>query len=175
LRSERDVTLLVVALALTAIMVAVIVARSVRADSSRAESRPVRPDGEAELWLGCADRLVLEAARVSADIAAIMATGPISALGDAALTSTTQELDELCVSTAALSATAPTTMDRRVVRGLGVQARALGDLLVREQQLRAADVPVSRIAGRDSVRELPKRVHQLELAIDDLKAHVQLL
>ena len=115
-----------------------------------------------------ADRLTAKPDRVP--------VGHLGELPTDQLRSFSVEFVELSGEVAALSATAPTTMDARVTRSLGTQVRLVGDVFDRELRRRDVFVDDPDLADvRPHADEVAARLRDLEVAVDDLRTHVELL
>ncbi len=104
-----------------------------------------------------------------------MASGPelLSQLPDGAIDALTSRTADYGSRVAALSASAPTVMDTRVCREVGVQVRTLGEVLEDERRARAQPDDDGRTrAGRDAAGPA---VEDLRVAVRDLRDHLELL
>ena len=88
------------------------------------------------------------------------------------------DLKEYHANIASVSATAPTAMDTRVCRELGIRTQALSDPYVRELRMREAlgDGAEHRPElAADPMQHPARRLEQFEVALRDLDEHVELL
>lgn len=115
-----------------------------------------------------ADRLIAHTGTIPGD--------PLDAADTEALGSVSEELAALSSDVAALSATAPTPMDARVSRSLGTRTQMLRDAYDRELRRREVfvhDPGLSQPAP--DVDQIIDRIREFELAVEDLRTHVELL
>lgn len=86
------------------------------------------------------------------------------------------EMTDFRARIAAVSATAPTAMDTRVCREVGVRAHALSDVYEREVRLREVFGGEDRSAlTGDTLQEPARRLEDFVAALRDLETHVELL
>ena len=160
--------LLVVLAVLAVVLTAVAVFRS----GSLVSMTP--PDGAGTGWLDRSQRLLATAAWLRTEMAALDANRSLTEFDTEELAMLSDAITAFCADAAAISSTAPTAMDGRVIRNLAVRARTLGDLLERELRRREVGLGTPRplTAGEHSLDE---HLHEFELAVDDLHTHVELL
>lgn len=162
-------TLLLGLLAAVAVVLVVVVVRS----SSRiAPSDP--STSRTSPWFARAHDVLRDADRLSAKLHG--EPGRLEVLDDDALRAISDEIVGFCREVAALSATAPTTMDARVARSVGTHARMLADVHDRELRRREVfpDQPIG-VHHRPDVDQVTDRLRQFEVAVEDLRTHVELL
>ena len=163
-------TVLVVLLAAIAVLLMVVaVLRSGRLTSSE-------PADVGGVWFERSRQLLLHAARLRTEVWEFESTRLLTEVEDETLASLSREFSAFCADAAALSATAPSSMDGRVIRNLGLRARAVGDLYEREVARREAYGGRRRPLDVDEVtNDLEGRLREFELAVADAHTHVELL
>ena len=164
------VALLVLALVVLALGVGFFVASAGRG-AGRGQTQPDRP----QEWFRSARAAVCDGDQLSRRIARCGDPVPTD-LPDEAVDDIVSELKEFNAQIAAISATAPTAMDTRVCREVGVCGHALCDVFDREVRLRQAFGAEDRstLAG-DMSRDPRRRLQEFDIALRDLETHVELL
>jgi hypothetical protein len=159
--------LVLLGIVVVALVVAVLVnGRMSPLDSSSPASSP---------WFERARQILDHADRLTA-IPQHVPGGRLGTLDEGQLRSISEQFVELSGEIAALSATAPTSMDARVSRGLGIQSRLVGELFDRELRRREVFVDDAGVQGdRPESDQVADRLREFELAVDDLRTHVDLL
>jgi hypothetical protein len=124
-------------------------------------------------WFEQARRLIDGAARLNE---LLSEDTQVEGLDDDHLASLTRELRGFCTDAAVLGATAPTMMDARVARSVGLRAQVIADRYERELRLREvyADGPVPPRTDEPGADQ-DLALHEFELAVGDLREHVELL
>lgn len=159
-------------LVLLAVLAVVLTALAVFRSGSLASMAP--PDDAGSAWLDRSRRLLATAAWLRTEMAALDANRSLTEFDAEALAMLSDAITAFCADAAAISSTAPTAMDGRVIRNLAVRARTVGDLLERELRLREVGLGMPRplAAGEQGLDE---HLHEFELAEADLRTHVELL
>ena len=133
------------------------------------------PIDTSEDWLDAARAALRDGDRLSTRVTASAERSP-SDLPDSVLADTVSEIKDFNARIAALSATAPTAMDNRVCREVGVRAHALCDVYERQLRLREAPGAEDRpTPAGDTLQDGRRRLDEFEVALHDLETHVELL
>ena len=159
-------------LVLLAVLVVVLTALAV----FRSGSLPsiATPDDAGGPWLDRSQRLLATAVALHTEMAVLDANRPLTEFDTDALAMLSHAITAFCADAAAISSTAPTAMDGRVIRNLAVRARTLGDLLERELRRREVGLGTPRPLAAGEL-SLDEHLHEFELAVADLHTHVELL
>lgn len=126
-------------------------------------------------WLDRARALVRDGHEL-ADVMADAVDRSPADLSDDAIFRVVADIENLNDHIAAVSATAPTAMDNRVCRVLGVRARGL--CAPYERELRVREVPGAERRAQfdsDTTQQPVQRLEEFEVALRDLHEHVELL
>lgn len=128
-----------------------------------------------EDWLRAARAVVHDGSRITGRITEEGERSPPD-LPDGVIGDIVSDMQHFGKRIAVVSATAPTAMDTRVCREVGVRAHSLANVYERELRVRGAfgAEPRSALAG-DTVHDPARRLEDFVVALHDLEEHVELL
>jgi hypothetical protein len=157
----------VVAVAALAIGAAIAAARN-QPDPGGGRSTP-------DLWLDRARGVVRSGYELAGAMSDAIRHSPTD-LSEDAIVQILADVKTYNADVAALSATAPTAMDTRVCRNVGVRARGLCDPYERELRAREALGAGQQTGfGSDTLQQPDRLLEEFEVALRDLDEHVELL
>lgn len=133
------------------------------------------PTDASESWLRAARAAVNDGCRISGRITE-EGDRSLPDLSDAVIDDIVSDMKHFGERIAVVSASAPTAMDTRVCREVGVRAHSLANVYERELRLRNAfdAEPRSTLAG-DTVHDPAGCLEEFIVALHDLEQHVELL
>ena len=126
----------------------------------------------ADPWLDQAAELTQTGRQLVEQIESVVETEAGLRSGESGAGLPTRQLDDFTHHLAELAARAPTIMDNRVCRSVGVQSHGLSEAL---RTRSCSSDTVGPNAERASVSDLRDRCSELDLALSDLDQHIQLL
>lgn len=133
-------------------------------------TQPTRDD--ADFWLARAAELTQTGHQLLDEIDPIVEADSASRSNDSLSSLAAQHLDVFTHNLAELGASAPTTMDNRVCRGVAVKSHGLSEAL--RPRSRESDAP-GPTADREAASDLQDRFAEFSRALGDLAEHVHLL
>lgn len=126
----------------------------------------------ADPWLGQAAELTRTGRQLVEQIESIVETDPGLRSGESGVGLPTRQLDDFTHHLAELAARAPTIMDNRVCRSVGVQSHGLSEAL---RARSCSSDTVGPNVEQARLNDLRDRCSELDLALSDLDQHIQLL
>ena len=165
-------TEVIVGLGVVALIGAVAIGWSWNRPRASASSTTTSTRDRADPWLGQAAELTRTGRQLVEQIESIVETDPGLRSGESGAGRPTRQLDDFTHNLAELAARAPTIMDNRVCRSVGVQSHGLSEAL---RARSCSSDTVGPNVGQARLSDLRDRCSELDLALSDLEQHIQLL
>lgn len=162
-------------LVVAAVVVIVALTTGVAVASVRTGRNAENPPASSDEWLGNARTVVRDGYVITAGMTESAERSPTD-LTDDVIARIVSEIKGFITDLAGISAAAPTAMDTRVCREVGVRANALCAVYERELRVREALGAEHRSAlAGDTLQQPARRLEEFEVALRDLDEHVELL
>jgi hypothetical protein len=165
-------TEVILGLGVVALIGAVAIGWSWNRPSASASSTTTSTRDRAHPWLGQAAELTRTGRQLVEQIESAVETNQSLRSSESGAGLPTRQLDDFTHNLAELAARAPTTMDNRVCRSVGVQSYGLSEAL--RAPSCSSDAVGSNVEHARLI-DLRDRCSELDLALSDLEQHIRLL